>query len=135
MARIVVVEDNPQNLRLTSVILQSQGYEVVLTGDAEEADRAIGERMPDLILMDLGLPGKDGYTFTRELRARMETSRLPILAVSSFAMRGDEKKALEAGCTGYLAKPIRRGILLERVKELLAPDGPGAGAVPSQSKE
>jgi CheY-like chemotaxis protein len=119
MARILVVEDNPQNLKLSTIILQSQGHTVIPAVDSLEAERAIAVQVPDLILMDVALPGKDGYTLTRELRARPETAQLPILALSAFAMAGDAEKALEAGCTDYLTKPVRRAPLLERVGELL----------------
>jgi CheY-like chemotaxis protein len=119
MARILVVEDNPQNLKLASVILRSQGHDVRGAYDADEAEAAIAEQVPDLILMDLGLPGKDGYSFTRELRARPDTGAIPILAVTSFAMKGDSERAFEAGCSGYLTKPIQRTELLGRVDALL----------------
>jgi CheY-like chemotaxis protein len=124
MATILVVEDNPQNFKLTKVILEAAGHTVLSATTATEAEDRLSERRPDLILMDLALPGKDGYTLTRELRRRPETARLPILAVSSFAMPGDAERALEAGCTGYLTKPIRRALLLERVDELLGTAGP-----------
>lgn len=117
--RVLIVEDNPLNLKLASVILRSAGLETVGAGDAEEGARAIAERIPDLILMDLGLPGKDGYEFTRELRARPETRHVPILAVTSFAMKGDRAKAMEAGCNGHLTKPIDRTELLAQVRRLL----------------
>jgi CheY-like chemotaxis protein len=119
MARILVVEDNPQNLKLTTVILESAGHTVMPASDSTEAERVLAKGLPDLIVMDVALPGKDGYTLTRELRARAETSRLPIVALSAFAMPGDAEKALDAGCTEYLTKPIRRGPLLERVTVLL----------------
>jgi CheY-like chemotaxis protein len=134
MARICVVEDDPQNLRLVTVILQSAGHTVVPATNASEAERAIAEKVPDIILMDMGLPDKDGYTVTRELRGRPETSRVPILAVSAFAMVGDEQKALEAGCTSYLTKPVVRGKLLARVDELLAAPTAAAGAPTQTSK-
>jgi two-component system, cell cycle response regulator DivK len=125
MARILVVEDNPQNLKLTKVILTSAGHFVVSATTATDAEAAISEQLPDLILMDLALPGKDGYTLTRELRRRTETAALPILAVSAFAMPGDAERALAAGCTAYLTKPIRRATLLDEVATLLgaAPAG------------
>jgi CheY-like chemotaxis protein len=119
MASILVVEDNPQNLKLTTVILESAGYHVVPARDSIEAERALAEGLPDLVVMDLALPGKDGYTLTRELRARPETARLPILALSAFAMAGDAEKALDAGCNEYLTKPVRRAKLLERVSAAL----------------
>jgi two-component system, cell cycle response regulator DivK len=119
MARILVVEDNPQNLKLASVLLQSAGHEVVAAYDANEAEASLADGIPDLILMDLGLPGKDGYSLTRELRARPTTSNVPILAVTSFAMKGDEEKALAAGCSSYLPKPIRASAFLQRIQQLL----------------
>jgi CheY-like chemotaxis protein len=124
MARILVVEDNLQNLRLAALLLRSDGHEIVPAADAREAEDALGHGTPDLILMDLGLPGKDGYALTRELRQRQETARTPILAVTSFAMKGDRERALEAGCTDYLTKPIDRLDLLRRVRGLV-------GGVPS----
>jgi CheY-like chemotaxis protein len=127
MARILVVEDNPQNLKLTGVILKSEGHLVVPALNAGEAERAIAEGIPELILMDLALPGKDGYTLTRELRSRSETAQVPILAVSAFALPGDADRALAAGCSAYLSKPIRRAALLELVGDLL-----GARAVPAE---
>ncbi|MGA7924199.1 MAG: response regulator [Thermoplasmata archaeon] len=132
MARILVVEDNPQNLKLTTVILEAGGHTVTAAHDADEAEKElVPGRVPDLIIMDLALPGKDGYMLTKELRQRTDTARLPILAVSSFAMPGDAERAISAGCTQYLTKPVRRAILLERVETLLA----GAGiSPPSASK-
>jgi CheY-like chemotaxis protein len=127
MARILVIEDNPLNLKLASVLLRTAGHEVVPAYDAEEAEAALARGVPDLILMDLGLPGKDGYSLTRELRQRPATASVPILAVTSFAMKGDEEKALEAGCTGYLAKPIDGPTFLRRVQQLLADPSGGDG--------
>jgi CheY-like chemotaxis protein len=123
MKRILIVEDNPANRRLSTVLLQSAGYETEAAADADEAETAIRTRPPDLILMDLGLPGRDGYTLTRELRSRSETRAIPILAVSAFAMRSDEQRALDAGCSAYLSKPIDRLSLLGQVRSLLAPEG------------
>jgi len=119
MVRILIVEDNPLNLKLASLILANAGYQIDSATDAEEAERAIAAARPDLILMDLGLPGKDGYAFTRELRARDELRQIPILAVTSFAMKGDRAKAIEAGCTAYLTKPINSQSLLANVHALL----------------
>lgn len=133
MANVLVVEDNPQNLKLTTVILASAGHSVVGARSAEEAEAALARSRPDLILMDIALPGKDGYTLTRELRSRPSTARLPILAVSSFAMPGDAERALGAGCSAYLTKPIRRATLLEQVNLLLAPPGAHAPEPPAAS--
>ena len=119
MSQILIVEDNPTNLKLATVMLSSAGYETRGAADADEAEQAIAEQLPDLILMDLGLPGKDGYELTRELRARPPTREIPILAVTSFAMKGDRIKAMDAGCTAYLTKPINRRTLLDQVETLL----------------
>ncbi len=127
MARILLVEDNPLNAKLARVILERAGYRVEVAADAPEAEQSIRAMRPDLILMDLGLPGKDGYTLTHELRQAPETHDIPVLAVTSFAMRGDEQKAMEAGCSGYLTKPISRETMLREVRGLLdrssGPDG------------
>jgi CheY-like chemotaxis protein len=130
MSRILVVEDNPLNLKLASVILRSAGYDVLPAVDAEDANRVLAKSTPDLILMDIGLPGKDGYTFARELRSRPDTELLPILAVTSFAMKGDEQKAREAGCTDYMTKPIIRLELLGRVHDLLKTPSRNANLAP-----
>jgi CheY-like chemotaxis protein len=126
VARILQVEDNPLNAKLVSLILSRAGYEVVTVGDATGAERSIRERVPDLVLMDLGLPGKDGYVLTREIREDPNTAEVPVLAVTSFAMKGDEEKAMEAGCSGYLTKPINRVELLRRVRDLLDRTSHGA---------
>ncbi|MCI4361511.1 MAG: response regulator [Thermoplasmata archaeon] len=120
MAHILIVEDNALNLKLASVILRTEGHQTEGAVDAIEGAKAIAAHVPDLILMDLGLPGKDGYEFTRELRTRSETRSVPILAVTSFAMKGDKAKAMEAGCNGHLTKPIDREMLLSEVRRLLA---------------
>jgi CheY-like chemotaxis protein len=119
MARILVVEDNPQNLKLTTVILESEGHTVLPAVDALEAERTLADGNPDLIVLDMALPGKDGYAFARELRANLATAPVPILAVSAFAMPGDADRARAAGCDDYLTKPIRRALLLERVNSML----------------
>ncbi|MCI4318957.1 MAG: response regulator [Thermoplasmata archaeon] len=127
VTRILLVEDNPQNMKLASVILRKAGYEVIAAADSDEAESSIEAQVPDLILMDLGLPGKDGYTLTRELKRRPRTASVPILAVTSYAMKGDEAKARDAGCSGYLAKPIDRLELLRTVRSLVETDGDGGG--------
>ena len=120
MARILIVEDNPLNLKLASVILRAAGHLVLGAADSTEADILIAQGKPDLILMDMGLPGKDGYEFTRELRARDSTRSVPIIALTAFAMKGDRRKAIDAGCTEYLTKPIERVTLVDSVKTVLA---------------
>lgn len=129
MAAILVVEDNPQNLKLTTIILESAGHLVVPAHDADEAERAIEAAVPDLVVMDISLPGRDGYALTRTLRAAAATAHLPILVVTALAMPGDARKAFEAGASGYVTKPIRRATLLDQVATLLPPSGaPDLGA-------
>ncbi len=123
MTRVLIVEDNAANRRLASVLLGSAGFETDAAADADEAEAAIRSHSPDLILVDLGLPGRDGYTLVRALRSRAETRAIPILAVSAFAMKSDEEKALDAGCSGYLSKPIDRLALLGQVRSLLTSRG------------
>ena len=105
-AQILVVDDNPTNLKLLRVLLVREGYEVATAASAEEAEALIGKRIPDLVLMDIQLPGVDGLTLTRRLKADPRTQRIVVIAVTAYAMKGDEEKALSAGCDAYLTKPI-----------------------------
>jgi CheY-like chemotaxis protein len=104
---ILVVEDNPLNLELARAVLERDGHEVLEAHDATDCMLILSQRRPDLILMDIQLPGKDGLQLTRELRDREATRHLLIVAMTSYAMVGDERRALEAGCDGYLTKPIQ----------------------------
>ncbi len=104
--RILVVEDNLLNLELATDLLEAAGFTVRHALTAEDGLRAAREQPPDLILMDLSLPGMDGLAATRALRAGPTTRHLPIIALTAHAMKGDEALALDAGCDGYLAKPI-----------------------------
>ena len=117
--RILLVEDNAINRRLAQFLLKSHGYEVWEVGSAREAFATLGERQPDLILMDIQLPGMDGLAATKELKANPSTRGIPVVAVTSYAMKGDEAKAFEAGCCGYVTKPIDKGRLLEAVTKAL----------------
>jgi two-component system cell cycle response regulator DivK len=103
---ILVVDDNPQNLKLAKVILTAEGYEVRTAVDAEEALRMLDAFQPRLILMDLQLPRMDGLELTRRLKADPARAAIVILALTAYAMRGDDQKALAAGCDGYMSKPI-----------------------------
>lgn len=103
---ILVVDDNLTNMKLMHVLLELAGHEVVAAANAREARAAVDKRRPALILMDLQLPEVDGYALTREFRLRTDLKGVPILAVTASAMRGDEQRALDAGCDGYIAKPI-----------------------------
>lgn len=125
MARVLVVDDNPANSKLARVVLAAAGHDVVTAGDADEALAAIGARAPDIILMDLQLPGMDGLELTRRLRADPATAAIPIVALTAYAMRGDEQRALEAGCSGYLTKPIDTRTLNASVMRYLEAAGGG----------
>ena len=105
-ARILVVDDNPINLKLVSDLLAFEGYEIRTAMDAEEAQVILTDTLPDLILMDIALPGMDGLTLTRHLKADARTRHIRIVALTAFAMKGDEQKARDAGCDGYITKPI-----------------------------
>lgn len=104
--KILIVDDNLINLKLARVLLVSEGYEVQTAVDAEEALKLIEIFSPQLILMDIQLPGIDGLELTRRLKANPSTKNIIILALTAFAMKGDEEKAREAGCDGYITKPI-----------------------------
>ena len=105
-ALILIVDDNPTNLKLVSDLLEYEGHEIFRASDAEEAQRTLATVLPDLILVDIALPGMDGLTLTRKLKAAGRTARIPIIALTAFAMKGDDQKARDAGCDGYVAKPI-----------------------------
>lgn len=104
--RILLVEDNPQNRRLAQFLLQSRGYIVYEATTGEEAMELARTHRPQLILMDLQLPGMDGYAVTRRLKEDAATAAIPVVAMTAYAMQGDREKALAAGCDGYLTKPL-----------------------------
>jgi CheY-like chemotaxis protein len=105
-ASILVVDDHPANLDLASAVLEIDGYVVQKAADAEEACEMLQHWLPDLILMDIGLPGMDGLTLTRQLKAQPRTRGVRVVALTAFAMKGDDAKAYAAGCEGYITKPI-----------------------------
>lgn len=105
-ALIFVVDDNPINLKLACDVLEFAGYTVSKAVDAEQAQEILQQTTPDLILMDIALPGMDGLTLTRKLKADPRLQHIPIVALTAFAMKGDDQKALAAGCDGYITKPI-----------------------------
>ena len=117
--RILVVDDNAINLKLACDVLSCSGYEVKGAGDAEKALEEIEQSMPVLILMDIGLPGMDGLTLTRKLKAGEATKQIRVVAMTAFAMKGDEQKVLEAGCDGYISKPINTRALATQVAHCL----------------
>ena len=117
--RILIIEDNEQNLYLISFILQKHGYEVFAARDGQEGlDMAVSVK-PDLILLDIQLPVMDGYDVARRLRTNTEFARVPIIAVTSYAMTGDREKTIEVGCDGYIEKPINPDTFLQEVEQHL----------------
>ena len=119
MKRILVVEDNEANMYLARFILKKGGYEVIEATSGEEGvELAIKER-PDLIIMDEKLPGIDGLEATKRIRESEADGKIPIIALTSYAMAGDKEKALKAGCTGYITKPIDPETFMDELKKYL----------------
>ena len=117
--RILLVEDNLHNRRIFAGVLAHFGFEVLEAVDGEQAVTMARESPPDLILMDLSLPVKDGWTATREIKAIPDLCNVPVIALTAHAMAGDEERALEAGCDGYLSKPISPKAVVEEVRKRL----------------
>jgi two-component system, cell cycle response regulator DivK len=112
---ILLVEDNPVNRRLAVFLLRSQGYEVTEAATGPEAFQILEKQRPDLIVMDIQLPGMDGLEVTKKLKEQPATTDIPVVAVTSYAMKGDREKALAAGCAGYVTKPIDKNTFLREV--------------------
>ena len=117
--KILLVEDNPVNRRLAIFLLRSQGYQVREATSALEAFEILKTEPFDLIVMDIQLPGMDGLEATTKLRAEPATAEIPVVAVTSYAMAGDREKALAAGCSGYVTKPIDKTIFLAEISRHL----------------
>lgn len=103
---ILIVDDNPTNLKLVRILLLRKGYDIRTAQDADEALLVLNSFKPKLILMDIQLPGMDGLQLTRHLKAIPKYHHTIIIAITAYAMKGDEEKAIAAGCDGYIAKPI-----------------------------
>ena len=115
--RILVVEDQEDNRQILRDLLTSVGYEIVHAEDGEQALSAAAAQRPDLILMDIQLPLLDGYEATRRIKADPALRAIPIIAVTSYALSGDESKALAAGCDAYVTKPYSTRALLAKIRE------------------
>ena len=116
---ILVVEDQPDNRQILRDLLGTAGYQLIEAENGEEALKALAHRRPDLILMDIQLPILDGYETTRRIRANDDLKSIPIIAVTSYALAGDDAKALAAGCNDYVTKPYSPRQLLAKVREYL----------------
>lgn len=117
---ILVVDDNPSNSKLARVLLQEEGYDVHIAADAEEALQVLESVSPRLILMDIQLPGMDGLELTRRLKSNDSTRNIVILALTAYAMKGDEDRTKAAGCDGYVSKPVDIDELTRVVADHLA---------------
>ena len=117
--RILVVEDTEDNRQIIRDLLTSAGYEMIEAMNGEEGVAMAAQHRPDLILMDIQLPVLDGYEATRRIKAQPELKHIPVIAVTSYALSGDEAKTKAAGCDGYVAKPFSPRQLLAKVREFL----------------
>jgi CheY-like chemotaxis protein len=121
---ILVVEDNEVNQLLTASVLEREGFRVDLAGDSTQAMERLRERTPELILMDVQLPGMDGLALTRRLKADPATAQITIVALTAHAMTGDREQTLAAGCAGYISKPIDTRSFAGQVREFLSRQAP-----------
>ena len=118
-ARILVVEDHEENRRIMRDLLTSVGYEMIEAVTGEDGVALAERERPDLILMDIQLPGLDGYEATRRIKANPTLRAIPIIAVTSYALSGDDAKAMQAGCDAYVAKPFSPRELLAKIRQHL----------------
>ena len=117
--KVMVIEDNEQNLYLITFLLEHNGYEVIQARDGSTAIQIAMKTNPDLILLDIQLPETDGYAVARRFRSESEFADVPIVAVTSYAMVGDREKCIEAGCTGYIEKPIDPDTFIPELEKYL----------------
>ncbi len=118
---ILLIEDNEQNRYLATFLLEKSGMQVVSAASGAEGIQLAAQRQPALIILDIQLPGMDGYDVARALRQNAALKHVPIVAVTSYAMVGDREKALAAGCTGYLEKPINPDTFVSEIEHFLGP--------------
>jgi two-component system cell cycle response regulator DivK len=119
--RVLAVDDQEDNRRILRDLLTSAGYQVIEATTGEEAVATAGAQVPDLILMDIQLPGIDGYEATRQIKANPRLRQIPLIVVTSYALSGDDAKAFSAGADGYVSKPFSPRALLAKVREYLPP--------------
>lgn len=121
---VLLVEDNADNQAIYRLILEHSGFEVIQAWDGEEGVSIARERMPDVILMDVSIPKLDGLQATRILKADAATAGIPIIALTAHALRTDKDRAFDAGCDGYLSKPVEPKRVAEEVRRVLAQGAP-----------
>jgi two-component system, cell cycle response regulator DivK len=117
--RILVIEDQEDNRQIVRDLVTASGYELIEATTGEEGLEVAARERPDLILMDIQLPGIDGYEVTRRIKADPKLRKIPIIAVTSYALSGDDKKAFAAGCDSYVTKPYSPRLLLAKIREYL----------------
>jgi two-component system cell cycle response regulator DivK len=131
MAKVLVVEDNPANMTLSTFLLESVGHSVLKATDAETGLALAKTEQPDLVLMDIQLPGMDGLRATALLKGDAATRDIPVIALTALAMKGDEERIRAAGCDGYIAKPLAyKEFLATIAAELEKRAGAGSGSMP-----
>ncbi|MBZ0113263.1 MAG: response regulator [Thermoanaerobaculia bacterium] len=133
--RILVVEDNPYNLELVQFLLEEANFTVDTAVDAQEVREGLQVERPQMILMDMQLPGTDGLTLVEELRRRKELDTVPIVALTAHALRGDRERFLECGCDGYLPKPIDVSTFIGAIRDLLKAGRRVHGAEDEEGRE
>ena len=119
MTKVLVVEDNERNRYLISFLLKGDGFEVIEAFTGEDGVEMAIREQPDVVLMDIQLPGIDGYRTTRRIRASPGGEKVPIIALTSYAMTGDRERSLAAGCTGYVEKPINPDTIIGEIRTFL----------------
>ena len=126
MATILIIEDNPANMKLTSLLLRHAGHSVLCAVDAETGLTLARGSRPDLILMDIQLPGMDGLAATALLKRDLATAAIPVIALTALAMKDDQERSRAAGCDAYIAKPLRYQQLYDTIDALLTRPAPPA---------
>ena len=124
---ILIVEDNEANQLLASSVLEREGYKVEVAGNSVEARLVLDRALPELILMDIQLPGLDGLSFTRQLKSEAATADIPVVALTALAMTGDRERSLDAGCVGYISKPIDTRRFASDIRGFLAGESTRSG--------
>lgn len=119
MIKVLIAEDHPVNRELLRELLELRGYTVLEACDGQEALRMIEQAQPELLLLDIGMPGMDGFAVVRKIRENPRLALLPVVAVTAYAMRGDQERILSAGFDGYLSKPINPSSLIQELDRLL----------------